>query len=81
MVGDTLEDGDNVPLLALPPYDYRIARCFFSNNLTSPANDSEKVCWGENLIGGYVECEDLKTPMDTTSLLAAIKFQVMRILG
>ena len=35
--GDTVEDGDNVPLLALPQYDYRIARCFFSNNLTSPA--------------------------------------------
>ena len=39
VVGDTVEDGDNVPLLALPPYDYRIARCFLSNNLTSPAND------------------------------------------
>ena len=24
--GDTVEDGDNVPLLALPPYDYRIAQ-------------------------------------------------------
>ena len=24
--GDTVEDGDNVPLLALPPSDYRIAR-------------------------------------------------------
>ena len=23
--GDTVEDGDNVPLLALPPSDYRIA--------------------------------------------------------
>ena len=33
-----------------------------SNNLTSPANDLEKVCWGEDLIGAYVECEDLKDP-------------------
>ena len=33
-----------------------------SNNLTSPADDSEKVCWGENLIGASVECEDLKDP-------------------
>lgn len=48
--------------MALPPYDYRIARCFLSNNLTSPADDSEKVCWGENLIGADVECEDLKDP-------------------
>ena len=38
--GDMVEDGDNVPLMALPPSDYRIARCFLSNNLTSPANDS-----------------------------------------
>ena len=28
--GDTVEDGENVPLLALPPYDYRIAQCFLS---------------------------------------------------
>ena len=27
--GDTVEDGDNVPLLALPPPDYRIAWWFF----------------------------------------------------
>ena len=60
--GDMVQDGDNVPLLALPPSDYRIARCFLSNNLTSPADDSEKVCWGENLIGAGVECEDLKDP-------------------
>ena len=60
VVGDTVEDGYNVPLLALPPYDYCIARCFLSNNLTSPADNSEKVCWGENLIGADVECEDLK---------------------
>ena len=33
-----------------------------SNHLTSPADDSEKVCWGENLIGADVECEDLKEP-------------------
>ena len=32
----------------------------FSNNLTSPANDLEKVCWGENLLGADVECEDLE---------------------
>ena len=49
-------------MLALPPYDYRISRCFLSNNITSPADDSEKVCWGENLIGADVECEDLKDP-------------------
>ena len=33
-----------------------------SNNLTFPANDSEKVCWGENLIGDDVEREDLEDP-------------------
>ena len=60
--GDTVEDGDNVPLLALPPSDYRIARCFLSNNLISPAKYSEKVCWGENLLGDDVECEDLEDP-------------------
>ena len=62
MGGDTVEDGDNVPLLTLPPYDYRITRCFLSNNLTSPVDDSEKVCWGENLLGADVECEDLEDP-------------------
>ena len=33
-----------------------------SNNLPSPADDSEKVCWGENLLGADVECEDLEDP-------------------
>ena len=33
-----------------------------SNNLTSPADNSEKVCWGENLLGADVECEDLEDP-------------------
>ena len=33
-----------------------------SNNLPSPADDSEKVCWGENLLRAYVECEDLEDP-------------------
>ena len=61
--GDTVEDGDNVPLLAFPPSDYRISRCFLSNNLPSPANDPEKVCWGENILGADVECEDLKDPL------------------
>ena len=80
--GDTVEDVDNVPLLALPPSDYRIARCFLSNNLTSPANDLEKVCWGGRiLLGLMLSVKTLNTPMDTTRLLAAIKFQVMRILG
>ena len=60
--GDTVEDGDNVPFLALPPSDYRIARCFLSNNLTSPADNQEKVCWWENLLGDYVEYEDLEDP-------------------
>ena len=46
----------------LPPSDYCIDRCFLSNNLTSPADDSEKLCWGEDLIGAGVECEDLKDP-------------------
>ena len=49
--GDMVEDGDNVSFLELPPSDYRIARCFLSNNITSPADNSEKVCWGENLLG------------------------------
>ena len=44
--GDTVEDGDNVPLLVLLPYDYCIARRFLSNNLTSPDNDSGNLCWG-----------------------------------
>ena len=57
-----VEDGDNVPLLAFPTSDYCIARCFLSNNLTSPADDSEMVCWGENLLGDDVECEDLEDP-------------------
>ena len=42
--GDTVDDGDNVPFFALPPSYYCIAQCFLSNNLTSPADDSEKVC-------------------------------------
>ena len=33
-----------------------------SKNITSPADDSEKVCWGEDIIGVGVECEDLKDP-------------------
>ena len=33
-----------------------------SNILTSPADDSENLCWGENLIGADVECEDLEDP-------------------
>ena len=60
--GDTVEDGENVPLLVFPPSDYRIARCFLSNNLTSPADDSEKVCWGENLLGADVLYKDLEDP-------------------
>ena len=62
LVGDTVQDGENVPLLALPPYDYRIAQCVLSNNLTSPADYLEKVFWGENLLGAGVECEELKDP-------------------
>ena len=57
---DTVQDGDNVPLLALPPSDYCIARCFLSNNLPSPADDLEKACWEENLLGADVKCEDLE---------------------
>ena len=60
--GDTVKDGDNVPLLELPPSEYCIARCFLSNNLTSPADDSEKLCWGENLLGDDIECENLEDP-------------------
>ena len=60
--GDTVENGDNVPFLALPPSDYHIARFFLSNNLTSPTNYSEKLCWGENLLGADVKCEDLEHP-------------------
>ena len=52
--GDTVEGGDNILFLVLPPSNYHIARCFLSNNLPSPADDSEKLCWGENLIGDYV---------------------------
>ena len=33
-----------------------------SNILTSPADDLEKVCWGENLLGADVDCEDLEDP-------------------
>ena len=33
-----------------------------SNNLTSPANDSENLCWGENLLKSDVECEELEDP-------------------
>ena len=33
-----------------------------SNHLTSPADDSEKVFWGENLLGAGVECEELEEP-------------------
>ena len=33
-----------------------------SNNLPCPANDSEKVCWGGDLLGADVECEDLEYP-------------------
>ena len=35
---------------------------FFSNNLTSPSNDLEKVCWGENLLGADVLYKDLEDP-------------------
>ena len=33
-----------------------------SNNLTSPAKYSENLCWGDNLLGADVECEDLEYP-------------------
>ena len=33
-----------------------------SNNLTSPADYLEKVCWGGDIIGADVECEDLLDP-------------------
>ena len=33
-----------------------------SNNLTSPADNLEKVCCGENPLGADVECEDLEDP-------------------
>ena len=46
----------------LPSSDYCIDQCFLSNNITSSADNSENLCWGENLIGDGVECEDLKDP-------------------
>ena len=58
--GGTVQDGGNVPLLALQPSDYHIAQCFLSNNLTSPADDSEKVCWGEKLLGADVEFKNIE---------------------
>ena len=33
-----------------------------SNNITSPADDLEKVCWGGNILGADVEYEDLEDP-------------------
>ena len=33
-----------------------------SNYITSPADDSEKLCWGDNLLGADVEYEDLEDP-------------------
>ena len=57
---DRVEDGDNVRLFEFPSSYYCITRCFLSNNLTSPANYSEKVCLGENLLGADIECEDLE---------------------
>ena len=74
-------DGDNVPFLALPPYYYRIARCFLSNNFTSPDEDSEKVCWGENLIGADVECEDLKYPYGYYKALGCKKISIDEDIG
>ena len=49
-------------MLVLPLSDYCIDWYFLSNNLTSPANYSENICWGENLIGADVKCEYLKDP-------------------
>ena len=34
----------------------------FVNIITSPVDDLEKVCWGENLLGADVQCEDLEDP-------------------
>ena len=68
-------------MLALPLYDYRIARLFLSNNLTSPVDDLEKVCWGENLIGADVECEDLKYPYGYYKALVCKKISSYEDIG
>ena len=68
-------------MLALPPSDYCIARCFLSNNITSPADDSEKVCWGENLIGADVECENLKDPYGYYKALGCKKISSVEDIG
>ena len=65
----------------LPPSDYCIDRCFLSNNLTSPADDSEKVCWGEYLIGSGVECEDLKDPYGYYKALGCKKMSSYEDIG
>ena len=44
-----------------------------SNNLTSPANDLEKVSLGENLIGADFEYEDLEDPYGYYKALACKK--------
>ena len=79
--GDTVEDGENVPLLALPPSDYHIDRCFLSNNITYPADDSKMYAVGIIFLVMMLSVNTLKNPMDTTRLLVAIKCLVMRILG
>ena len=79
--GDTVEDGYNVPLLALPPSDYHIARCFCQ--IISPPLPTiwKRYAGGRILFGMMLSVKTLKTPMDTTKLLAAIRYLVMRILG
>ena len=81
MGGDTVEDGDNVPLLALPQSDYRIARYFLSNNLPSPANYSVKLCLGGNLLGADIECEDLEYPYGYYKALACKKMSSDEYIG
>ena len=52
-----------------------------SNNLTSPADASENVCWGENIIGADVDCEDLKYPYGYYKALVCKKISSYEDIG
>ena len=52
-----------------------------SNHITSPADHSEKVFWGENLLGDDVECEDLEYPYGYYKALGSKKMSSDEYIG
>ena len=79
--GDTVEDGDNVPFWCCL-HLIIISLDNFCQIISPPLPTIRKrYAGGRIFLGLMLSVKTLKTPMDTTRLLATIRYLVMRILG